>query len=1051
MDPFILQLAGALAIGIATVGNKLIEKAVVEPLLKPAAEKIKLGLEAHIKPDKRDAEIAQAIRQAAKDAAKNKDDSVAVKYMQRLSLQMLAEPENAGLRDEIVRLMLLVSSADDADIIPALLLQNLRLSSDQRPALATFLFYLRQRLNALEDFQPLFEAAHDQRVENALRQMETDLSTLSRTVENTADGKALRVREVKADWNPELYLKYLAAECNRLNLSAVDPNEIKASGRGTVSLIDVYTDLEVTTPVREDQAEKKSPRARKPMAEEMLARGEARRMTALEAVAQPDKQCIVLLGDPGGGKSTFVNYLAYALAMEQLEPKAKWLARLTGWKLEKLVPVRVILREFIAWAGADRKANAQALWDFIAEELTGAGHEKHFDPLKEHLLQKGGIVLLDGLDEVADAHARREFVKKVVQNFAQACPLVRLVVTSRPYAYRDEKWKLEAFEEHSLAPFSAEQIEKFVHAWYNKMQEIGQVNADKVNLNVNALIHACARPDLRKLAERPLLLTLMATLHTWRAGQLPDDRATLYQDCVNLMLAHWEEARRQKQSGVEQIEKGILQTLGITQTNLQKALSQVAFDAHTRQAQAQNRNVDTADISADELRRSLVPALQNDWNKANALIQYIQTRAGLIFEKSPDSETSPGVYSFSHRTFQEFLAACYLTGKKTPEDLANLVRQDRDWWREVFLLAVGRAEGFHAVAIINALCPRPYRRESSIADADAYAAALAAQGAAEIHLHTSLEDSPTNQETLAKLQHWLVAIITQGALPLKERAEAARTLSALGDLRGDVISEISVTLAVPAGEFIMGSNDYDNEKPPHRVTLKEYRIGKYPVTNSQFRRFIDAGGYQTKALWTDAGWEWREKNSVAKPDYWDDPQWNLENHPVVGVSWYESVAYCNWLTETNPGREFRLPTEAEWEKAARGPSTSSGDLREYPWVGDFDPEKANTAESGIGRTTAVGLFPRGASQYGALDMAGNVWEWCSSRWGKNWEKPDFKYPYRLEDGREDLKSNDLRVLRGGAWDYNQGNARCANRGGSSPHDRNDSVGFRVAESFSKST
>jgi formylglycine-generating enzyme required for sulfatase activity len=226
-------------------------------------------------------------------------------------------------------------------------------------------------------------------------------------------------------------------------------------------------------------------------------------------------------------------------------------------------------------------------------------------------------------------------------------------------------------------------------------------------------------------------------------------------------------------------------------------------------------------------------------------------------------------------------------------------------------------------------------------------------------------------------------------------------------------------VTVPAGEFWMGSehSGSGDERPAHRVLVAEFQMAVTPVTNGQY-------------------WIYTAATGASLPQHWDSdlPPKGKENHPVVYVSWNDVLKYCEWLSKVT-GKTIRLPTEAEWEKAARGPSASSGDARQYPWGDEFDPAKCNTSESKIGSTTPVGIYPQGVSLYGCLDMAGNVWEWCQSKYQS--------YPYDPDDGRNDPGGSDRRVVRGGAWNFNQGYARCASRNHFSPDLRGGDGGFRV--------
>ncbi|MBN2394269.1 MAG: SUMF1/EgtB/PvdO family nonheme iron enzyme, partial [Anaerolineae bacterium] len=262
---------------------------------------------------------------------------------------------------------------------------------------------------------------------------------------------------------------------------------------------------------------------------------------------------------------------------------------------------------------------------------------------------------------------------------------------------------------------------------------------------------------------------------------------------------------------------------------------------------------------------------------------------------------------------------------------------------------------------------------------------------------------------------------------------------------------------IPPGDFVMGSDPrqdefvQDEELPQHTLTLPEYYLARTPVTNRQYLTFVQVCGYRRPEHWP---------SSVIKPD--DFPE-NQANHPVTNVTWYDAMAYCEWLTEQLRVEEcqvkvwraeqwetigingkawrFHLPSEAEWEKAARGT-----DGRLYPWGNLWDAKRCSTKESRSVATTPVDAYPLGASPYGVLDMAGNVWEWTRTIWGVDVLKALFTYPYNSADGREDEEVSKPmhRVLRGGSYNYERDAARCASRNRLMPDHGVWYVGFRMA-------
>jgi formylglycine-generating enzyme required for sulfatase activity len=847
------------------------------------------------------------------------------------------------------------------------------------------------------------------------------------------------------------YYRALAAECSRLPLGVIDARFVQTSGDVPLPLAQVYVDLDVTTPPPQERGESERAWALK------LERGAGReRRALLEALLEDPGRKTVLLGDAGSGKTTFVNYLTYALACE-ISGEAQ-APELPG-KLRGRLVVRLVLRDVAAQRippGA-RRGKAQMLWgalqDDIAARLGAAAAEKLLLFLQEQLLEKGGIILLDGLDEVPEAQRRREALREAVADFAGALSKERtyLLVTARPYAYADRAWRLAEFSTLALAPFNEEQVERFIDRWCQAARPFLGWNEAEAERRAGRLKQALEeREYLADLASRPLLLTLMAALHSSH-GQLPEDRADLYEETVKLMLSRWQQARlTSAPDGTPVVEPGILQVLGIGEEKLRSTLETLAYRAHETQGRGAQRDEAPADISEAELLLAFRPLLGQV--SPDTLLSYLKERAGLLGERRG------GVYSFPHRSFQEYLAACYLADQ--PEfalELEKLVCSDPAWWREVCLFGIGKAKRggmSQAVGVANHLLPADPPVEDEAPPNQWRVASLIGQALIELRLAEQAGGQDSYQALLKRSRKWLVQLLQRSRLPARERAAAGDALAELGDPRFNKDlwhlpdEPLLGFVRIPAGPFRMGSDKqrdkraYNDELPQHSVHLPEYYLSRYPTTVAQFRAFIEERGEPPE-----------NPGSLRDPD----------NRPVRYVTWYEAVAYCRWLGEKlralaqeklnealppEQGEFWRrlrdgelvigLPSEAEWEKAARG-----ADGRIYPWKGDFDPDKANMDETGLGDTSAVGCFPGGASPYELLDMSGNVWEWTRSLWG------DYPYPDdpQARREREDLQARGPRVARGGSFIVSEGYARCACRYWSNPDGWLRRLGFRVGASL----
>ena len=791
-------------------------------------------------------------------------------------------------------------------------------------------------------------------------------------------------------------------------------------------------------------------------------------------LADIDERSLVLLGRPGSGKTTLLRRLQLEIAWTELEQpggQVPFFVPLNGYRGARVGDPPP---DPYTWLAQEWQLRQPTLPDFATLFQTGRFR-----------------LLLDGLNELPHRD-QTDYEERVAlwQHFLQrATPLGNtLLFSCRSLDYSVPlNSEMTPVRQVQVEPLSPTQIEEFLTLYL----------ADKAPEVWQAL-----RQDKRQLTlfATPFFLRLLVD-HMVMTGKLLTNRVELLTGFVRRALYReiQEHHHRLFRAGellttndVQQVIHNRWATpVALPQQGvLLPKLEALAFAMQDNQ-------------SANEAGQVRIPEEMAHRLLDHPLVTDIVTAA--IQLNVLDKDLTRLEITYLHQLLQEYFAARVLAQQPDPArltvawqmahvkpPLADLMDSlevseplpalPTTGWEETTLLA--------AALTAN---PEPF-----VADLMATNLPLAARCAAASEVRVSAR-------LVSELQQALLARLGDPQADLRACIAAAEALGELGDPRferrtGEYGEYLLPPLAaIAAGTYTIGNDvtQFNNEKPAHAVEIAGCVMGVFPVTNAEYRLFVEAGGYKDERWWeTEAAKAWLKgeastegskayyRDLVAQlqgmaedaiqqlqnvtpdqielllwlksatseqlesqleewfptgkvydePEFWQDSRFNQAAQPVVGVSWFEARAYCAWLS-AQTGDSYRLPTEAEWEAAARG-----HEGREYAYGDEYDNGRCNTFETHIRRTTPVGVFPDGYTPEGIADLSGNVWEWTTTIWGNN-----FAYPYAADDGREDVTDGNIpRVVRGGSFYSFQFTARAAYRFFSHPDYRSSSnFGFRL--------
>ena len=741
---------------------------------------------------------------------------------------------------------------------------------------------------------------------------------------------------------------------------------------------------------------------------------------------------LAITGGAGSGKTTVLRYIAWRLATALRGGEALSGASRLGLASGVALPMPILV-SFASFARYLRDLPGHApgnLESFLLHDLVRNEAKFELSPgFFKQLLKQGQdvILLLDGLDEVADAH-EREKMRDWVSRFAGDRAALRVVATCRTVAYYNDA-ALAQFKEIAVQPLDMEK-----HIAPMVRQAYACINVDQRETRITQLLSGIKQLEANRraspgfydkaLIDSPLMVRLMLIVQM-NNRELPDERAELFDRAVDALF--------QVEYGVEVDNK---KEIARNWERYRGMAQHLAFHLH-QQGEDQGREIEE-------------PVLRQVLHKESDFKPHIDDFLRLVRSRGGVVEVRGDKFLFMHHAFQEFLVARYLRsemyGDHGRQGVLNYLMQylADPWWREVILLTA------------------EYQTSQSPSEARKLIGGLALMddplnarfSAAELAATAALEWHDSGPEIKALCAERIVALLKeldddsalQNSQPVA-RARAGHALSRLGDPRFDPSSYylpakdplFGFALIPEDKNFIIGTRgkhqasvammagvkpseiaDEINDQP---TPTREFYIARYPVTVAQFRA---------------SGLKPRNQDAFNGAD----------NSPVCYVSWNEAMGYCEWLQRQftvvpalknsaigqrlqTRGWCITLPSELEWEKAARGRLIDEV----FPWRGKADTNRANYYhDKGIKGISAVGCFP--PNGYGLYDMAGNVWEWTRS--------PYAKYPPQAEDKPVDRADDKTRrVLRGGAWDSDAELARCAVRFRVAPDGRHDLIGFRV--------